>query len=52
MYLTGTLESWFKDASRQFPVVLVTGARQVGKSEESSSHDDTVQEFRFRLERN
>lgn len=32
MYLTRTLESWFKEASRQFPVLLVTGARQVGKT--------------------
>ena len=31
MYLTRTLESRFKEASRQFPV-LVTGARQVGKT--------------------
>ncbi len=32
MYLTRTLENWFKKASRQFPVLLVTGARQVGKT--------------------
>jgi predicted AAA+ superfamily ATPase len=32
MYLTRTLERWFKEASRQFPVLLVTGARQVGKT--------------------
>ena len=32
MYLTRTLESWFKEATRQFPVLLVTGARQVGKT--------------------
>jgi len=32
MYLTRTLESWFKEVSRQFPVLLVTGARQVGKT--------------------
>jgi len=32
MHLTRTLESWFKEASRQFPVLLVTGARQVGKT--------------------
>lgn len=32
MYLTRTLENWFKAASRQFPVLLVTGARQVGKT--------------------
>jgi predicted AAA+ superfamily ATPase len=32
MYLTRTLESWFQEASRQFPVLLVTGARQVGKT--------------------
>lgn len=32
MYLSRTLESWFKKASRQFPVLLVTGARQVGKT--------------------
>jgi hypothetical protein len=27
-----TLESFFKKASGQFPVMLVTGARQVGKT--------------------
>lgn len=32
MYLTRTLETSFKEASRQFPVLLVTGARQVGKT--------------------
>jgi predicted AAA+ superfamily ATPase len=32
MYLTHTLEIWFKEASRQFPVLRVTGARQVGKT--------------------
>ncbi len=32
MYLTRTLERYFKEASRQFPVMLVTGARQVGKT--------------------
>jgi hypothetical protein len=32
MYLTRTLENWFKEATRQFPVLLVTGARQVGKT--------------------
>jgi len=26
MYLTRTLESWFKEASWQFPLMLVTGA--------------------------
>ena len=26
MYLTRTLKSWFKEASLQFPVLLVTGA--------------------------
>ncbi len=31
MYLTRTLESWFKEASRQFPVLPVTGVR-VGKT--------------------
>lgn len=32
MYHTRTLEKYFTQASRQFPVSLVTGARQVGKT--------------------
>ena len=32
MYLTRTLKNWFKEASRQFPVLLVTCTRQVGKT--------------------
>ncbi len=32
MYVTRTLESFFRNASNQFPVMLVTGARQVGKT--------------------
>ncbi|KAF0160048.1 MAG: hypothetical protein FD159_222 [Syntrophaceae bacterium] len=32
MYHTRTLEKYFIQASRQFPVSLVTGARQVGKT--------------------
>ena len=32
MYIRRTLESHFRDASTQFPVMLVTGARQVGKT--------------------
>ncbi len=32
MYLPRTLENWFTKASRQFPVLLLTGARQVGKT--------------------
>jgi hypothetical protein len=32
MYTPRTLEPWFRQASRQFPVMLVTGARQVGKT--------------------
>jgi uncharacterized protein len=32
MYLTRTLESFIKKATRQFPVLLITGARQVGKT--------------------
>jgi hypothetical protein len=31
-YLPRTLESFFKKATRQFPVLLVTGPRQVGKT--------------------
>jgi hypothetical protein len=31
-YIERTLESFFKKASMQFPVMLVTGARQVGKT--------------------
>ncbi len=31
-YLPRTLESFFSKADRQFPVLLVTGARQVGKT--------------------
>ncbi len=32
MYLSRTLESAFSDASTQFPVLLLTGPRQVGKT--------------------
>ncbi|MHB8174370.1 MAG: ATP-binding protein [Nitrospirota bacterium] len=32
MYLTRTLETFFRKAASQFPVMLVTGARQVGKT--------------------
>lgn len=32
MYATRTLEGFFKKAAVQFPVMLVTGARQVGKT--------------------
>lgn len=32
MYVTRTLEEAFQDASAQFPVVLLTGPRQVGKT--------------------
>jgi len=32
MYRTRTLEAYLKKASRQFPVLVVTGPRQVGKS--------------------
>jgi predicted AAA+ superfamily ATPase len=32
MYLPRTLESFFQEASAHFPVMLVTGARQVGKT--------------------
>jgi len=32
MYLTRTLEVFFGKATRQFPVLLLTGARQVGKT--------------------
>lgn len=32
MYLSRTLEPIIQKASRQFPVVMVTGARQVGKT--------------------
>src|SRR5512143_1073244 len=32
MYATRTLETFFKKAATQFPVMLVTGARQVGKT--------------------
>ncbi|MEA2063683.1 MAG: ATP-binding protein [Gemmatimonadota bacterium] len=32
MYIPRTLEDCIKSASRQFPVVLITGARQVGKT--------------------
>jgi predicted AAA+ superfamily ATPase len=32
MYVTRTLEGFVKSAARQFPVLLVTGARQVGKT--------------------
>lgn len=31
-YITRTLEHFFRQATRQFPVLLVTGARQVGKT--------------------
>lgn len=32
MYLSRTLEAFFKKAQRQFPVLLITGPRQVGKT--------------------
>ncbi|MDX9710755.1 MAG: AAA family ATPase, partial [Trichloromonas sp.] len=32
MYVTRTLESFFRKAAALFPVMLVTGARQVGKT--------------------
>ena len=32
MYVTRTLEDFVKSAQDQFPVLLVTGARQVGKT--------------------
>lgn len=32
MYINRTLENYFRKASDQFPVMLVTGARQVGKT--------------------
>ena len=32
MYVTRTLETFFLKASQQFPVMLLTGARQVGKT--------------------
>lgn len=32
MYITRTLEDFFKNTASQFPVMLVTGARQVGKT--------------------
>jgi hypothetical protein len=32
MYITRTLEAKLKDQSEQFPILLVTGARQVGKT--------------------
>jgi predicted AAA+ superfamily ATPase len=32
MYITRTLEGYFSKAASQFPVMLVTGARQVGKT--------------------
>ncbi len=32
MYVTRTLEEYFSKAASQFPVMLVTGARQVGKT--------------------
>jgi hypothetical protein len=32
MYVNRTLEGFFQKAGRQFPVLLVTGARQVGKT--------------------
>jgi hypothetical protein len=32
MYLSRTLEKFMGEASKQFPVLLVTGARQVGKT--------------------
>ena len=32
VYISRTLESFFKKADRQFPVLLLTGSRQVGKT--------------------
>src|SRR5271157_1960509 len=32
MYVSRTIESFFMNAAKQFPVLLVTGARQVGKT--------------------
>jgi uncharacterized protein len=32
VYVNRTLEGFFKEAGKQFPVLLVTGARQVGKT--------------------
>ncbi|MCX5816044.1 MAG: ATP-binding protein [Proteobacteria bacterium] len=32
MYITRTIEDYFRKAASQFPVMLVTGARQVGKT--------------------
>jgi predicted AAA+ superfamily ATPase len=32
MYVTRTLEKYVRDASKQFPVLVITGARQVGKT--------------------
>ena len=32
MYVSRTIESFLTAATRQFPVLLVTGARQVGKT--------------------
>ena len=32
MYVARTLEPWVLSAAEQFPVVLLTGARQVGKT--------------------
>ena len=32
MYVSRTIEKFIKKASRQFPVILLTGARQVGKT--------------------
>ena len=32
MYLPRTLENFIRTASKQFPVLLLTGARQVGKT--------------------
>ena len=32
MYVARTLESFVSKAAEQFPVVLLTGARQVGKT--------------------
>jgi predicted AAA+ superfamily ATPase len=32
MYFPRTLETWMKKAAQQFPVLLLTGARQVGKT--------------------
>ena len=32
MYVTRTIENYFRKAASQFPVMLVTGARQVGKT--------------------